>query len=64
MRRCGLIGRRGVLLEQGLRTFVEVSPHPVLTVAVEETAEAVLEDPGSVAAFGTLRVARVAWSGS
>ncbi len=45
----------GVLLEQGLRTVVEVSPHPVLTFAVEESAEAVLEDPGSVAAFGTLK---------
>jgi acyl transferase domain-containing protein/acyl carrier protein len=43
------------LLEQGQRTFVEVSPHPVLTFAVEETAEAVADDPGSVAALGSLR---------
>ncbi|MFK0255095.1 beta-ketoacyl synthase N-terminal-like domain-containing protein [Streptomyces sp. NPDC090445] len=29
------------LLEAGFRTFVEVSPHPVLTYAVQETAERV-----------------------
>ena len=28
------------LLEEGYRTFIEASPHPVLTVAVHETAEA------------------------
>ncbi|MFD9545139.1 type I polyketide synthase, partial [Streptomyces sp. NPDC060022] len=29
------------LLEQGMRTFIEVSAHPVLTVGVEETVDAV-----------------------
>jgi polyketide synthase 12 len=31
-------------LQDGRRTFVEVSPHPVLTVGVEETAEQLLAD--------------------
>lgn len=30
----------GTALDAGIRAFVEVSPHPVLTVAVEETASA------------------------
>ncbi len=29
----------GGVLEEGCRTFVEVSPHPVLTTAIQETAE-------------------------
>ncbi|WP_218952276.1 type I polyketide synthase [Amycolatopsis anabasis] len=37
------------LADQGYRTFLEVSPHPVLTMAVKET----LDDDG--AALGTLR---------
>ncbi|WP_404828579.1 SDR family NAD(P)-dependent oxidoreductase [Spongiactinospora rosea] len=40
------------LLGQGLRAFVECSPHPVLTVGVSETAEAAGVD---VVAVGTLR---------
>ncbi|MFI0421373.1 SDR family NAD(P)-dependent oxidoreductase [Spongiactinospora sp. 9N601] len=40
------------LLGQGLRAFVESSPHPVLTVGVSETAEAAGVD---VVAVGTLR---------
>ncbi len=36
------------LLAQGLRTFVEVSPHPVLTVGVQETIEDVLGDDGAL----------------
>jgi candicidin polyketide synthase FscB len=42
------------LLEHGLNCFVEVSPHPVLTVAVEETVQA-LDAADRVAAFGSLR---------
>ncbi|MGW4365640.1 type I polyketide synthase [Nocardia takedensis] len=41
------------LLEQGYRSFVEVAPHPLLSAAVEETAEAA-EVP-AVAVVGTLR---------
>ncbi|GAA0401711.1 type I polyketide synthase [Streptomyces luteireticuli] len=41
------------LTEQGFRCFVEVSPHPVLTVPLRETAEAAGDEPVAVA--GTLR---------
>ncbi|WP_343243022.1 SDR family NAD(P)-dependent oxidoreductase [Streptomyces sp. SID12501] len=41
-----------LLLEQGHDVFVEVSPHPVLTAAVQETAESAGRD---VAVTGTLR---------
>jgi acyl transferase domain-containing protein len=40
------------LLAQGMRTFVEVSAHPVLTVGIEETVDSVDAD---AAVFGTLR---------
>ncbi|MFD9545582.1 SDR family NAD(P)-dependent oxidoreductase, partial [Streptomyces sp. NPDC060022] len=40
------------LLEQGMRTFVEVSAHPVLTVGVEETVDAVGVE---AVVLGTLR---------
>ncbi|WP_107062832.1 type I polyketide synthase [Streptomyces hygroscopicus] len=40
------------LVAAGHRTFIEVSPHPVLTAAVRRTAE---EMSVAVAAFGTLR---------
>ncbi len=43
-----------VLAGEGFRFFVEVSAHPVLTLAVEETAETV-EDAGTVVALGSLR---------
>ncbi|WP_035845812.1 type I polyketide synthase [Kitasatospora azatica] len=39
------------LINQGHTTFVEISPHPVLTYAIEETAETTTE----VLATGTLR---------
>ncbi|MGA2166545.1 MAG: acyltransferase domain-containing protein, partial [Solirubrobacteraceae bacterium] len=42
-----------VLLGDGYRTFVEVSPHPVLTVGVEGTADALELD--GVVALGSLR---------
>ncbi|PRY01755.1 type I polyketide synthase [Allonocardiopsis opalescens] len=41
------------LLASGVRAFVELSPHPVLTMAVEETAAAAGAD--DVLAVGTLR---------
>ncbi|MGQ4615990.1 SDR family NAD(P)-dependent oxidoreductase [Nocardia sp. R7R-8] len=41
------------LIEQGYRSFVEVAPHPLLSAAIEETAEAV--DAPSIAVIGTLR---------
>ncbi|WUG42439.1 type I polyketide synthase [Kitasatospora sp. NBC_00458] len=40
------------LVEQGYGVFAEMSPHPVLTVAVQETAE---RSDGEVAALGSLR---------
>ena len=42
-------------LEQGRRAFVEISPHPVLSFAVEETVEDALTDPGEATVLGTLR---------
>ncbi|UUU37373.1 SDR family NAD(P)-dependent oxidoreductase [Streptomyces sp. CA-210063] len=42
----------GALLEQGFGVFVEVSPHPVLTGAVQDTAQAAGRE---VAVTGTLR---------
>ncbi|WBB80353.1 type I polyketide synthase [Micromonospora sp. WMMD882] len=41
-----------VLAEQGYTTFIEVSPHPVLTVPIEETLDAAGRDG---VALGTLR---------
>jgi acyl transferase domain-containing protein len=43
------------LCEKGYRTFIEVSPHPVLTVAIQETVEHALAEPGEVAVLGSLR---------
>ncbi len=43
------------LLEQGYRTFIEASPHPLLRVAVQETADDALARPQDVAVIGTLR---------
>ena len=43
------------LLESSVTTFIEVSPHPVLTMAVEETVEVQGADPGAVAAIGSLK---------
>ncbi|MEK8174735.1 acyltransferase domain-containing protein [Streptomyces sp. M19] len=37
------------LMERGFTTFVEISPHPVLTVAVEQTAESARAAPPSSA---------------
>ncbi len=43
------------LLADGFEAFVEASPHPVLSMAVQETAEAREEDRGPVATIGSLR---------
>ena len=44
------------LLKQGHRTFIELSPHPVLTAAVQEIADHVLGDAGDdVRVVGSLR---------
>ena len=42
------------LLEEGHRSFIEVSPHPVLTFGVQETVERALE-PGEGVVVGSLR---------
>jgi acyl transferase domain-containing protein/NAD(P)-dependent dehydrogenase (short-subunit alcohol dehydrogenase family) len=49
--------RRAVraVLERGCRAFVEVSPHPVLTLGVQETVEEALDDPADAVVVGTLR---------
>ncbi|TYC10312.1 type I polyketide synthase [Actinomadura syzygii] len=43
------------LLEHGHHTFVECSPHPVLTAPIAETAEHFGDAAGQVTATGTLR---------
>ncbi len=43
------------LLEEGRRAFVEVSPHPVLAVGVQETVDEALDDPGDAVVVGSLR---------
>ncbi len=43
------------LIGEGHRTFVEVSPHPVLTAGAQETVEAVLGSADGVAVASTLR---------
>ena len=43
------------LLRRGSRTFVEIGPHPVLTVPIEGVAEELLGAPGAIVAVGSLR---------
>ena len=43
------------LVGQGCRALLEVSPHPVLAVGLQETVEAATGDPALVAVLGTLR---------
>ncbi len=45
----------GALLGEGRRGFIEVSPHPVLSVGVNETAERDELDPEELAAICSLR---------
>ena len=48
-------GTSALITEHGVNAFVEISPHPVLTVAVQETIEASASDPEAVAVIPTLR---------
>ncbi len=43
------------LLGGGQRAFIEVSPHPVLTMGVQESVDETLEDPGDAVVVGSLR---------
>ena len=43
------------LLSEGNRTFVEVSPHPVLTVGVQDTVDDMFSDPSEIAVVASLR---------
>ena len=43
------------LLKRGHRTFIELSPHPVLTAAVQEIADHVLGESGDAQVVGSLR---------
>jgi len=43
------------LLDDGVTAFIESSPHPVLTWAVQETVDAVAPDPERIAVVGSLR---------
>jgi acyl transferase domain-containing protein/acyl carrier protein len=43
------------LLGDGHRTFIEISPHPVLTIALGETTEDVLPDPSEAVLAASLR---------
>ena len=43
------------LLADGFTALIEISPHPVLAMAVEQTAEAETGDPAAVAVLHTLR---------
>ncbi|MGW4502388.1 type I polyketide synthase, partial [Micromonospora sp. NPDC004336] len=43
------------LVAAGYQTFVEVSAHPVLTMAVQESVELAAADPGAATVTGTLR---------
>jgi acyl transferase domain-containing protein/acyl carrier protein len=43
------------LLGDGYRVFVEVSPHPVLTVAVQDAVDETMADPDGVLIAGSLR---------
>src|SRR5262249_34000794 len=43
------------LLSAGRRTFIEISPHPVLTAAVQDTVDDALTDAGEITAVGAPR---------
>jgi mycoketide-CoA synthase len=44
-----------LLLDDGHRSFVEASPHPVLAVGAQETIDDALRDPGAALVVGSLR---------
>ncbi len=50
------------LVERGNGTFIEISPHPVLSVGVQGAAEQVRVDPRPVAVLGSLRREEDGWS--
>jgi acyl transferase domain-containing protein len=43
------------LLDNGFRTFIELSPHPLLSTAISDTIDEVLEKPGESCVIGSLR---------
>jgi acyl transferase domain-containing protein/thioesterase domain-containing protein len=43
------------LLDDGFRTFIELSPHPLLSIAMTDTIDEVLEEPGEACVMGSLR---------
>jgi acyl transferase domain-containing protein/NAD(P)-dependent dehydrogenase (short-subunit alcohol dehydrogenase family)/acyl carrier protein len=43
------------LLDSGHTTFIEISPHPVLTVGVQETIDERFADSGRAVIFGSMR---------
>ena len=49
------------LARAGFDTFIEASPHPVLTAVLEETLDAIDDLDGSVAVLGTLRRGHGGW---
>ncbi|SON59735.1 Dimodular nonribosomal peptide synthase [Mycobacterium simulans] len=51
-----------VLIDQGCRALIEMGPHPVLTVAMTETAEASRAQATSVAVLGSLRRDEGGWT--
>ena len=48
-------GATRALLRDGFDALVEVSSHPVMTVAVQDTVEAAVADPAAIRVLGTLR---------
>jgi acyl transferase domain-containing protein/acyl carrier protein len=44
-----------MLLEDGQRAFIEISPHPVLTMGVQETVDEALRDSNDAVVVGSLR---------
>ncbi|MDJ1138561.1 type I polyketide synthase [Streptomyces iconiensis] len=49
------------LVTAGHRTFVEVSPHPVLTMAVQDTVDSATAPAGNALVAGTLRRGEGGW---
>jgi acyl transferase domain-containing protein/acyl carrier protein/aryl carrier-like protein len=43
------------LLERGHRAFIELSPHPVLTVGIQDSIDEALSDPSEAWVIGSLR---------
>jgi polyketide synthase 7 len=43
------------LLEDGFRAFIELSPHPILSIAMTDTIDEALAEPGQACVLGSLR---------